>query len=598
MRTGDDMIKTIFVAGLLSATLSIAGWPGTVLAETKSEEPTLKQASERKAQLSQIGKPLAGVPDDEFGRGTPRTSLLGFAKATLERDFERASRYLDLTQLPTGLEEGDGPRLARQLRIAVGRQLWVDFEAISISPEGDVNDGLPESRDRIGWIAGAKKSFDIVLQRVPREDGVLIWKFAPSTVADIPQLYEEFGFSRLETVLPSWFFDYRIIGIEIVFWAILLLTAVAVLPVAMMITTGLMWVLRRFRADLAPEVERFFAGPIQLLMWVLLGRSAMQMMHTSVMFEAAARARTVLVVALAWVVLRAMDFGGQRIMTRLEAVGLSNAKVILRPVARLLKLAVVVGAGLLWVENLGYEITTMIAGISISGVAIALASQKTLENVFGAVTLYTAQPVRVGDFCRFGGQLGTVEEIGLRATQIRTLDRSVVSIPNGEFATMHLDNLSRRDRFWYHPRIRLRLETTPDQIRYFLVEVRKMLYAHPKVVSEPLHVRFDGFGETALDVDVFAYIGVTNYSESLEIKEDLNLRIMDIFADAGIELAVPLQYEVEWKPLNPERVQEVQARVKQWRDQQTLYLPNFPPEKIAELKGSLDYPVAGSPGHR
>jgi MscS family membrane protein len=186
----------------------------------------------------------------------------------------------------------------------------------------------------------------------------------------------------------------------------------------------------------------------------------------------------------------------------------------------------------------------------------------------------------------------------LRATQIRTLDRSVVSIPNGEFATMHLDNLSRRDRFWYHPRIRLRLETTPDQIRYFLVEVRKMLYAHPKVVSEPLHVRFDGFGETALDVDVFAYIGVTNYSESLEIKEDLNLRIMDIFADAGIELAVPLQYEVEWKPLNPERVQEVQARVKQWRDQQTLYLPNFPPEKIAELKGSWDYPVAGSPGHR
>jgi MscS family membrane protein len=264
------------------------------------------------------------------------------------------------------------------------------------------------------------------------------------------------------------------------------------------------------------------------------------------------------------------------------------------------KLVVLVGAVLLWLENMGYEITTLLAGLSISGVAVALASQKTLENVFGAVTLYTSQPVKVGDFCRFGDHVGTVEEIGLRATLIRTLERSLISVPNGEFAHMHLENFSRRDRFWFHPRLKLRLETTPDQIRYVLVEVRKMLYAHPKVLSEPLWVRFLELADMSHDVGVFAYIGVTTYDESLEVAEDLNFRIMEIVDSAGTELAIPvqIQYGVEGKPLDEGRMRQAEARVKEWRAQGALYLPNFPPDKIAQLKGSLGYPPDGSPNNR
>jgi len=265
-----------------------------------------------------------------------------------------------------------------------------------------------------------------------------------------------------------------------------------------------------------------------------------------------------------------------------------------------MKLIFVVGAILLWLENLGYQITTLLAGLSISGVAVALASQKSLENLFGAITLYTSHPVRVGDFCRFDNSVGTVEEIGLRATLIRTLDRSIISVPNAQFAHMHLDNLSRRDRFWYHPRLKLRRETTPDQIRYLLVEVRKMLYAHPKVLSEPLWVRFSGFGEASLDLDVFAYIEVKTYFESLEVAEDLNLRIMDILTEAGTELAAPttIQYELPGKPLDEGHARNAEASVREWRDREALYLPNFPSGKITELKGSLDYPPAGSPGSR
>ena len=125
-----------------------------------------------------------------------------------------------------------------------------------------------------------------------------------------------------------------------------------------------------------------------------------------------------------------------------------------------------------------------------------------------------------------------------------------------------------------------------------------MLYAHPKVLSEPLWVRFTELGDMSLDIDVFAYIGVKDYNESLEVAEDLHLRILDIVADAGTELAVPcqIQYGLEGKPLDEGRVRNAEARVREWRAQRALYLPNFPPDKIAQLKGSLDYPQDGSPG--
>jgi len=595
MRTGHEVIKRSLAASLLLAIVGVSGGPFAVAADTPVVGPTMKKALETRTKIITAAE-IAGAPVDEFNRGTPRTSILGFLQATRERDYERAAQYLDLS---AGTGER-GPELARQLRIVLGRELWVDVDALSPSPEGDPNDGLADARDRIGRIAGRTKNYDILLQQVPREDGVSIWKFAGSTVAEIPPLYEEFGYGRLETLLPPWFFDYRIMGIEVVLWAEFIVIAAAAFPIAMLLTAGVMWLLRRYKTDLAPEIEQFFTGPIRMLLWVLLARFLMQSIRTSVMVEAVSQGRTLLVVALAWMGLRLLDLAAQRLSGRLESSGLTGSSVLLRPITRLMKVILIIGAGLLWLENLGYQITTLLAGLSISGVAVALASQKSLENLFGAITLYTSHPVRVGDFCRFGNSVGTVEEIGLRATLVRTLDRSIISVPNAQFAHMHLDNLSRRDRFWYHPRLKLRLETTPDQIRYLLVEIRTMLYAHPKVLPEPLWVRFIGFGEMSLDLDIFVYTGVPDYFQSLEVAEDLNLRIMDIIAQAGTELAVPsqIQYEVPGRPLDEGRAREAEARVREWREQRSLYLPNFPPDKIAELKGSLDYPPAGSPGSR
>jgi MscS family membrane protein len=267
------------------------------------------------------------------------------------------------------------------------------------------------------------------------------------------------------------------------------------------------------------------------------------------------------------------------------------------PAGRKAAKAVVLGLAVIAVlQNLGVNITGILAGLGIGGLAVALAAQKTVENLFGGVTLLLDQPVRVGDFCRFGDKIGTVEEIGLRSTRVRTLERTVVSIPNAEFASIQLENFARRDRIWLKPVIGLRYETTPDQLRYVLVEIRKMLYAHPRVERDPARIRFVGFGAYSLDLEIFAYVNTTDFGEFLAIREDIQLRIMDIVAASGTGFAFPSSttYFARDGGLDRARAEEAEARVRAWRAEGAMWLPEFPPDAIAALDGTLDYPPAGA----
>ena len=596
MKELERHLRLAMMAGVVVATGAL--WMTSLAAETDSGKPRLKQIMEKPATgAAEVEKTAPGIPDDALGRGTPRSSVRGFLSTAKDRDYARAAEYLDLRGLPAGTSGSQGPELARQLRIVLDQTLWIDVDSLSTDPEGDQNDNLSVVRERVGRISAEGKTYDLYLQRVPRGDGVYIWKFADLTVEQIPQLYQQFGYGQLERFLPSWMFDISILGINLWLWVAVLAMAVVLFPVAMLVTRLLTLGLRILNAELANQFERLFSGPVSLLIWTVMVRNAATVLGSSIALSALSQARTVQVIGLAWLFMRVVDFAVQRAGTNLEQKGLGGTRVLLLPVSRLVKFIALAGAVLLWLDNAGYKVTTLLAGLSISGVAVALASQKSLENIFGAITLFTSQPVKVGDFCRFGDKVGTVEEIGLRATRIRTLERTVITVANAEFANLHLDNFSARDRFWYHPTLQLRYETTPDQIRYILVEVRKMLYAHPKVLAEPMHVRFKGFGEYSLDIEVFAYIGVKVYDESLEVAEDLNLRIMDIVSESGSDFAFPseVQYSLPGKAMDEERAKAVSLKVKEWKAKRELFLPSFPAEKIAAIRNSLEYPVEGSP---
>jgi MscS family membrane protein len=204
----------------------------------------------------------------------------------------------------------------------------------------------------------------------------------------------------------------------------------------------------------------------------------------------------------------------------------------------------------------------------------------------------------VGDFCRFGDRVGTVEAIGLRSTRIRTLDRTLVSIPNAEFSQIHLENFAMRDQIRLFTMIGLRYETTPEQLRYCLARLREMLLAHPMITPDPARVRFVGFGAYSLDLELFAYARTADWNEFLEVREDVYLRIMDIVREAGTGFAFPSQtmYVGRDEGLDESRTRLAQERVEQWREKGELPFPQFPDEFRRRVADSLDWPPEGSPG--
>ncbi len=247
------------------------------------------------------------------------------------------------------------------------------------------------------------------------------------------------------------------------------------------------------------------------------------------------------------------------------------------------------------------------AGLGVGDLAVALAAQSTIANWIGGLILFANKPVRVGDFCRYGEdpspgwlRIGTVEEIGLIATRLRGIDRTITTIPNAEFANMHIINLTKRDRMVFRPKIRLRYETTPDQLRVVLASLREMLLAHPRVTEDPARVRASGFGEYSIDVDIFAYVATADWNDFLAVQEDIVLRIMDIVKDAGTGFALPSRtlYHTRDDGLDSTRQQAAAQQVREWTAAHRLPFPDFDPDHRKQLMDTLDYPPDGSPGAR
>jgi MscS family membrane protein len=242
-------------------------------------------------------------------------------------------------------------------------------------------------------------------------------------------------------------------------------------------------------------------------------------------------------------------------------------------------------------------VTGLIAGLGVGGLALALAAQKSIENLFGGVSLIADQAVRVGDFCKFGdGQIGTIEEIGLRSTRLRTVDRTLITIPNSDFSQRPLENFGARDQIRLLAILGLRYETEPDQLRWILSALRRELIRHPRVAHEDSRARFVAFGASSLDVEVAAYIKTTEWTEFLAVREDLYLRFIEIVREGGSGLAFPSQTVYLSRDARPdtERATHVVAEVQRWREEGRLPFPELPSDEIAQIAGSGDYPARGS----
>ena len=547
---------------------------------------------------------IAGVPlavtaqESAEAVSTPRGTVQAFLDACREGRYEDAARHLDLRTFDTS----KGPDLARQFSVVLDQKLWFDLELLSTAPEGDLEDDLPQDVERVGGIATASGDVDVLLERVTVDPRSTVWRFASSTVDRIPALYAEFGHGALGELLPEPFFKVRFLDVTLWQWIGLLLAVLLAYLVSWVVTWIVHRTIRSIVSRTETQIDDALLGiavkPFRLLLATAFFFAGVLVLRLAAPAHAflVNLIQALVIVAVTWLFLRFVDGFREHIKQRLEQEGKLGAVAVIPLGTRTVKAFLVLLAAIAMLQHLGFNVTGVIAGLGVGGIALALAAQKSIENLFGGVTLVADQPVRVGDFCRFGDKVGTVEDIGLRSTRVRTLDRTLLTIPNGDFSQTQIENFGKRDRIRLFCMIGLRYETTPDQLRHVITGLRRLLVAHPRVTPEPARVRFVGFGAYSLDLEVFAYVATSEWSEFLAVREDIFLRMMDIIAESGTGFAFPSSttYLSRDGGLDGERTQKAEETVRQWREESKLPFPGLGPEMISELEDTLDYPPRGA----
>jgi MscS family membrane protein len=482
---------------------------------------------------------ITTIVEDEFNRGTPKRSAEGFLKAVDAHDYETAAEYLDLRNLRGAASELSGEQLARNLDVVVQRAEWIDIDELVDDPDGRSGDGLPDYRDSIGVIVANGKEIRMLMQKVPRGDGESIWKISNATVSQIPALLEAFGYPQLVEDLRHRLPNVSFLGFELFKWVLVLAAALITYGAVFLISFATWRILGDPRKPSHRRIFRFFTVPFGIWSVLLTMNHFATVLGRGVTAETMQRLSPIPIVVTVWVIFAGISLLREIYSDHLESQDRKGALVLLRPAGNAIKLFVFLGACLFYLDKLGINITTLLAGLGVGGIAVALALQKPMEDVFGAITLYAQQPVRVGDFCRIGNTTGTIEEIGLRTTYIRTLANTRIAVPNAKLASEAIDNISARQRILYRINLRLRYDTKPGQIRSVMEGIREMLKENDRVLEDGQRVRFIEIADDALKIEVFAHLDTTVWAEYLELAEELNLRILEIVAEAGTSLSLP-----------------------------------------------------------
>jgi MscS family membrane protein len=553
------------------------------------------QATEENKQAA-----AAEIPEDSLGRRTPRGTVNGFLSAVADQNYIRASRYLKLRR--SQQKEREQERIVKILQglLDKGGNLmptaWISDETT-----GRIDDGLNANVDLVGTVTINGEAVNLLVENYEREGAPPVWVFNAETVAKISPLSIEDAL-LVDRILPQVLKEKLLAGVPLGHWiAVIVLIAVAYM-VAWGIIALIFMLIRLFWAKARVEPTRgvisAFGLPFRIYLTVWLFIVLSQQVGISIIIRQRFSSITVTIGIIAILILlwRLADYISNYTKNRMSRRGRISAISIILFIRRTIKVALIVLGCIAILSAVGVNVTTWLAALGIGGIALALGAQKTVENFVGGVSLVVDQPLRVGDYCKIGDVTGTVEQIGMRSTRLRTGERTVVTIPNGDLSASRIENFAHRDRFLFDPVFELRLDTTPDQIRFLLVELRSILYSHPQVNPDPAKIRFTGITTTSVKLEFWAYIEAPDFDTFQEIQEDILLRMMDVVAKSGTSFAMPSQniFIARDKGIPEEKITETAEQIKKWREGDELQIPKFDPEHIKKIKNSIDYPAEGS----
>lgn len=492
------------------------------------------------------------APVDPLNRTTPRSAIFNFLEACHAQRYGLAARYLDLSRIPAAQRHEQGPELAGELADILDRDPDFEVDLLSDASQGNLNDGLAPDLELLVQLNAGVDTPALLLQRI-QQQGMEVWVVSSDSVPRIADVDAMEGASAIETKMPSILVKHKFLDTALWIW--IALSALALLLVVLSRLLS-----RLFLAIFTPLADRFakslrgyrlesLTDPLRLLLSLAVFRAAMEVFTPSALLrdyllKLLAFLTTLGVAALA---MRVIDIASTHIKGR-SGTERALASSVFPLGLRIVRIAIFLIAGLVILASWGYNTNAILAGLGVGGLAVALAAQKTIENLFGAVALISDRPVLVGDFCQFGTLTGTVEDIGLRSTRIRTNDRSMVTIPNSSFSTMTIENFSRRDRMWFHPTLRLRRDTAPEKVSEMMTATIAVLKDHPMVQIGDVPVRFAKITDYSLDLEVFAYVDTPDFDQYLKVQSVLLLKLLEAGQRHGVGFAVPVAESITINP--------------------------------------------------
>ena len=582
---------TLRSVALLGAWLLLAVSCTAVCQEDEAPQASVREVLAAEEEAARLLARKGRTPDRSLD-STPLELMLRLHEAAQAGDWAAAGRLLDTRYLPERAAEVPPALLAERLAHAWNQQNLVDLSRLSDRPEGHLDDDLPAYRDQVGLVRLPGESIPVFLQRIPGPDGDRIWRVSNATVARIPDMWDALGYHPLVVQLGRFLPAFRFLGMEN--WQVVGTACAFVLawPLAAFLAGLLSFAAKRLRRDSGRPLAHFFRQPVRFFLFLHIAR---QLIIDNLGLSMTARiyVESAGVSFLAWGVLLfglitlLRDFQ----MRRLERAGRPQFVPLMRPFALILKILVALVIGLLWANAAGYNMSTVLAGLGVGSLAVALAAQKTLENVIGALMLYTARPVNPGHLCRFGNVVGWVEEIGLRSTVIRTLDRSRVVIPNAMFSALEIENISARDRIRFFRELQLQIEDS-SQLRVILGRLRTLFLAHAEVLQETVSVRLEKIIGASAIIRVDLGVDTVDYQRFLAVAEDLNLRIIDLVQEAGGQFSGPqpvLQLRDPHRSSAEQRA-VVEEQLAQWRHDGREPFPDLPDAEKVALRGRIVLP--------
>lgn len=509
---------------------------------------------------------------------SPRVAMTDFLELTSRANFAGAARFLEMpadepeapqraaakAQAGQKLEVDEPPvqdpdraaELARKLKVVLDHRLWIDLDTLSDLPTGNPADGLPGRTDVVGRITAADGRLQPVLM-VRRGTTEPRWMFAAETVARIEGWYDDIDHRLVLDWLPDVMLRSGPRALAYWQWVMLpLLLIVAVILGTLMrhgtqLVVGLL--VKRTQVGWDDVMLKALAGPI-MVAWSLLGFYLLLPVLAPtppglILINGGLRGAALAL--LFWTASRVIDVTVQIAETTPWAKARPSSRSLLPLGSRVAKVALGIVAVVVLLSELGYAVGSLLAGLGIGGLAVALAAQKTVENLIGAFAIGADQPFREGDFVKIEDFTGTVERIGLRSTRIRTADRTVISLPNGRLADMRLETFASRDRLRFSTQVQLAQSTSPAQVRAIRERIDALLRGHARVWQEGIMVRLTGLGEWSLTMEVSLWVNTTDGDAFNVVREEVLLAILDIVAEAGAGLAVPARAIVSDGPRLP-----------------------------------------------